>query len=394
MTDFLGTSGPDGSNGDQSSDASNSSIPLTRRELRAREQAASVAAMPPPALPQQAPAPVAPPPAPHLAALHIAPPTVAALPAPTPTSVDVPQPTFTTSAVSSFVTSPVDDISATDAPSRRARGPKKPARLRPIKPPRGTSRPRKVAPASRRPPVAASKRRPLKRRILSKLLAFGAMAGAGLMMVATSVPANAFYSAADQISTASVAAPTEVEVQSIRVEPSVNLALARDSYTATSFREQLFLRYGNRTFLYSNNPNGSIQWPFPIAVPISSGFGDRVAPCAWCSSGHEGVDFTPGAGVTIQSIADGVVSTVVTSNSGFGNHVIIDHQIDGQLVQSLYAHMANDSIRVAVGQVVKVGDPVGQVGSTGAATGAHLHLEIRVNGMLVDPFEWLKAHAN
>lgn len=263
-----------------------------------------------------------------------------------------------------------------------------------MKPPRGTSRPRNAAPASRRPPVAASKRRPLKRRILSKLLAFGAMAGAGLMMVATSVPANAFYSADNQVSAASVAAPTEVELQSIKVEPSVNLAVSRDSYTATSFREQLFLRYGNRTFLYSNNPNGSIQWPFPIAVPISSGFGDRIAPCGWCSSGHEGVDFTPGAGVTIQAIADGVVSAVVASNSGFGNHVIIDHQIDGKLVQSLYAHMANDSMRLVVGQVVQVGDAVGQVGASGAVTGAHLHLEIHINGVPVDPFEWLKAHAN
>lgn len=210
--------------------------------------------------------------------------------------------------------------------------------------------------------------------------------------MATSIPANAFYSADEQIGAAR--APAEAKSQSISAAPAADLTLTRDGYTATSFREQVFLRYGNRSFLYSNNPNGTIQWPFPIAVPISDGYGYRPNPCSWCSPWHKGVDFTPGAGAVIQAIADGVVSTVIPSHYGLGNHVIIDHQINGQLVRSVYAHMLDGSMRVVVGQAVKVGDPVGLVGSTGESTGAHLHFEILIGGEPVDPFEWLNANAN
>jgi murein DD-endopeptidase MepM/ murein hydrolase activator NlpD len=56
--------------------------------------------------------------------------------------------------------------------------------------------------------------------------------------------------------------------------------------------------------------------------------------------------------------------------------------------------MITGSSPLAVGQAVKVGDLVGLVGSTGASTGAHLHLEIRPDGVAVDPFAWLEAHAN
>ena len=57
----------------------------------------------------------------------------------------------------------------------------------------------------------------------------------------------------------------------------------------------LRLQYGTRDYAYSlGDPNGPIRWPFPYAVPISSGFGERAAPCHGCSSMHMGVDFTPG----------------------------------------------------------------------------------------------------
>lgn len=218
------------------------------------------------------------------------------------------------------------------------------------------------------------------------------MVGVGLMMVATTVPANAFYSADNEVSSAK--APAELQSQLISAAPSVELTVTRDGYTVTSLREQLFLKYGNRSFLYKNNPNGTIQWPFPIAVPISDGYGWRLDPCSICVPFHKGVDFTPGVGSMIQAIADGVVTQVGEAHWGLGNHVIIDHVINGKHIQSLYAHMQDGTIRVTVGQTVKVGDAVGQVGSTGESTGPHLHFEIHVNGEPVDPFEWLKANAN
>jgi murein DD-endopeptidase MepM/ murein hydrolase activator NlpD len=227
-------------------------------------------------------------------------------------------------------------------------------------------------------------------------MTFGAMIGAGLMMVSTSIPANAFFSPDQATGTMVDAAsmPATAEVQSLKVQAAADQSLVRDNYTAVSLREQIFLEYGNRDFSYTNDPNGTIQWPFPIAVPISSGFGDRVSPCKGCSSYHEGVDFTPGGGTPIQAIADGVVSLVRSDSWGLGTHVVIDHHIGGHLIQSVYGHMKAGSVRVKVGQQVKVTDIVGLVGSTGASTGDHLHLEIHVDGVQVDPFAWLKAHAN
>lgn len=339
-----------------------SSAPLTRRELRAREQAAleSTSAA---SAGQQDSAPQS---EPRAAEVSIS---------------------------DSVVSLPPIEISAVaDASLKRPRAVKKPKTLRPVRPPRGTSRPRVALARTPRPSAGAAKRKSLRRRALKELMTFGAMIGAGLMMVATTIPANAFYSG--DVQSGAVAAPAEAKVQSISVEPAADLSLTRDGYTATSFREQIFLRYGNRSFLYTNNPNGTIQWPFPIAVPITDAYGYRLDPCSGCSLWHKGVDFTPGAGAAIQAIADGVVSAVIPSHVGLGNHVIIDHQINGQLVQSVYAHMMDGSMRVKVGQEVKVGDEVGQVGTTGESTGPHLHFEIHIGGEPVDPFEWLKEHAN
>ena len=65
----------------------------------------------------------------------------------------------------------------------------------------------------------------------------------------------------------------------------------------------------------------------------------------------------------------------------------------GQDVQTLYAHMQHTSVPVSTGDEVKVGDFLGLVGSTGTATGIHLHFEVLLDGVQVDPFAWLKANA-
>jgi murein DD-endopeptidase MepM/ murein hydrolase activator NlpD len=231
-----------------------------------------------------------------------------------------------------------------------------------------------------------------RRKFFSKLFSVGTMVGIAAIMVSTSLPANAFYSASGVTSPAktSSAQSQSMKVASTVAEPAVN----RDAYTVSSLLEQLKLKYGNRNFSYTNDINGTIQWPFPVPVPITSGFGPRIAPCGGCSSVHEGIDFTPGRGVAIGAIADGVVSAVVASHAGLGNHVIVDHVINGQLVQSVYGHMLDGSFVVTVGEAVKVTQKLGEVGSTGESTGPHLHFEIHINNVPVDPFAWLKANAN
>lgn len=229
------------------------------------------------------------------------------------------------------------------------------------------------------------------RRIAAKLTGLVAMAGVAAFLVSTSVPAAAFYTQ----ETAVAASSRLGALQTLEAEATAEVApIVRDAYTVTSLAEQLRIKYGSRSYAYRNDSGGTIQWPFAVAVPITSGFGDRIAPCRGCSSFHEGVDFTPGIGTPIGAITVGTVSLVKSEAGGLGEHVIVDHVVNGQKVQSVYAHMLAGSIRVAVGETVRVADVLGLVGSTGASTGAHLHLEIHVNGVPVDPFAWLKANTN
>lgn len=241
------------------------------------------------------------------------------------------------------------------------------------------------------PTVAASKpmrRKSLRRTIASNLMSLGAMAGVGLMFVATTVPANAFYE--EPVNDAPLAAVAEVQALAVDIN-TASTDVSRDTYGAISLEAQMRALYGARSWSYSTNPNGTIQWPFPLPVPITSGFGPRAA-CGFCSSMHLGIDFTPGSGVPIHAIAAGTVIKVNTYGWGLGHHVVVRHHINGQVVDSVYAHMQYGSIAVAVGQEVTVAQILGKVGSTGASTGAHLHLEIHVDGVPIDPFDWLQKN--
>jgi murein DD-endopeptidase MepM/ murein hydrolase activator NlpD len=237
------------------------------------------------------------------------------------------------------------------------------------------------------------------RSIGSRILSVSAMIFAGALAIGMSVPANAFNTGADDVvltQAADQSVPQQAN-QSLTAGAAVaSTSAARDEYTVTSWAEMLRLQYGTRDYSYElGDPNGPIRWPFPYAVPISSGFGERAAPCRGCSSLHMGVDFTPGVGTPIYAVADGVVASHDDVTYGFGNHVIIDHGNllgDGNQIQSLYAHMQHQSSPLVAGQQIHVGDFIGLVGMTGTATGNHLHFEIHVNGVPVDPFAWLQTN--
>lgn len=138
---------------------------------------------------------------------------------------------------------------------------------------------------------------------------------------------------------------------------------------------------------------GDVQWPFTGPVPMSSGFGYRIAPCPTCSTAHQGLDLTPGMATPIGAVAAGRVR-VAGWHSEFGQYAVIDHRINGQLVSTLYAHMIPGSSPLRTGQQVAVGDRVGLVGSSGRSTGAHLHLQVMAGGVTpIDPETWLRAYA-
>ncbi len=113
---------------------------------------------------------------------------------------------------------------------------------------------------------------------------------------------------------------------------------------------------------------------------IASGFGYRIDPIYKTSRMHAGLDFTAPIGTPIYATADGVVKEAGFSTGGFGNQVVINH---GYGYETLYGHMYRVNARA--GQVVKRGEVIGYVGSTGKSTGPHCHYEVHRGGVPVDP---------
>lgn len=288
---------------------------------------------------------------------------------------------------------------------RRAleRGSQRPVAKRPkAKAPKRVSAEKRLKQLARESAVEQAPRTRSPRRRTSvgrKLLSLGAMIFAGAFAAGMSLPASAFGPASSVLS--AVAEPASVvqtgDLQTVEVSDTVDpISAARDQYTVLSWAEMLVLKYGTRDFKYSTDWSGPIRWPFPTPVTISSGYGERAAPCNGCSSMHMGLDFQPPNNSPIYAMADGTVILQQDDQWGYGNHVYIDHGDllgDGQNIQSLYAHMQHGSVPVRTGDQVEVGQFLGLVGSTGTATGIHLHMEILVDGVQVDPFAWLKANA-
>ena len=130
--------------------------------------------------------------------------------------------------------------------------------------------------------------------------------------------------------------------------------------------------------------SGALQWPIPGAG-LSGGVGWRVHPVYGYRSCHTGVDIRAGAGTPIHAAAAGVVASVVDGGA-YGLHTILSHS--GGLA-TMYAHQSRTAVRA--GQRVAAGQVIGYVGSTGWATGPHLHFEVHVNGVPYDPRGWFGA---
>ncbi|MEM9466505.1 MAG: peptidoglycan DD-metalloendopeptidase family protein [Actinomycetota bacterium] len=121
----------------------------------------------------------------------------------------------------------------------------------------------------------------------------------------------------------------------------------------------------------------------PVPGGITSPFGDRVHPIFGTVRMHFGVDFDGESGDPIVAAADGVVLFSGWRN-GYGNTIMISH---GGGWTTLYAHQTDNN--VSVGQEVSGGDLIGWVGSTGWSTGSHLHFEVRLDGVALDPAGFL-----
>lgn len=145
-----------------------------------------------------------------------------------------------------------------------------------------------------------------------------------------------------------------------------------------ALQEELAKFLSDRRSILASTPS---LWP--VRGWVTSGFGYRTSPWTGKRQFHAGLDISTRVGTSIVAPADGVV-TFAGQEGAYGNMLAINH---GRGVVTRYGHL--HSIKVKVGQQVKRGQVVAQVGNTGRSTGAHLHYEVLVSGVPANPRYYL-----
>jgi murein DD-endopeptidase MepM/ murein hydrolase activator NlpD len=142
---------------------------------------------------------------------------------------------------------------------------------------------------------------------------------------------------------------------------------------------QMLIEYfEDKRSLYASTPS---VWP--VRGWVTSPFGNRTSPFSGILKFHEGMDIAAQTGTPVVAPADGVVIKA-GFGSGYGNMVELSH---GYGIKTIFAH--NSRLNVKAGQRVKRGDVISYVGDSGSSTGPHLHYEVRVNGLPVNPVRYL-----
>lgn len=136
--------------------------------------------------------------------------------------------------------------------------------------------------------------------------------------------------------------------------------------------------FEDKRSLYASTP---AVWP--IRGWVTSPFGNRISPLNGKIQFHEGIDIAAQIGTPVVAPADGMVIKV-GFEAGYGNVVELSH---GYGLKTVYGH--NSRINVKLGQHVKRGDVIAYSGNTGSSTGPHVHYEVRVNGLPVNPVRYL-----
>lgn len=205
-----------------------------------------------------------------------------------------------------------------------------------------------------------------------------AVCGTALLLFAPSAHAN---------TSASTAADITAPVREAQAETLAN--------GDERFRE-LFASWTSLDSLSSRQddaPQTVVEQP-TIAVPsltpvnyarVSSGFGPRNHPVRGGHRMHKGIDLAAPTGTPVYASADGIVD-LARWGKGYGLYIKLDHGAD---LETRYAHLSR--LAVAPGDRVEKGEVIGYVGSTGWSTGPHLHYEVRVNGVAVNPIHYMVA---
>ena len=141
-------------------------------------------------------------------------------------------------------------------------------------------------------------------------------------------------------------------------------------------------------------PSAATYRPTSVSIPsrmpvsgaaLTSGFGMRWHPVIGGRHQHKGVDLAEPVGSPVYATADGMVSRADWFSS-YGLFISLEH---GGNIQTRYGHLSR--LNVAAGQAVHKGDLIGYVGTTGRSTGPHLHYEVRIAGVAVNPIPYLQG---
>ncbi|MBY0537055.1 MAG: M23 family metallopeptidase [Chitinophagaceae bacterium] len=191
--------------------------------------------------------------------------------------------------------------------------------------------------------------------------------------------------------------PDSVRLKEMEQQKEIDLVMSltsnqlENSVTGTINRLALRMAYQDKSF---NEISGFLKnkekllAATPAIQPVSnadlkrvaSGYGYRIDPVYKTVKFHAGLDFTAPQGTPIYATANGVVKVAGNIGNGYGNHVVLNH---GYGYETLYGHMYR--LKVKGGQVVRRGEIIGWVGSTGKSTGPHCHYEVHKNGRPLDP---------
>jgi murein DD-endopeptidase MepM/ murein hydrolase activator NlpD len=123
---------------------------------------------------------------------------------------------------------------------------------------------------------------------------------------------------------------------------------------------------------------------WPVIGHLTGAFGERMDPFSGEGAFHTGVDISSQYGDSVRASADGIV-VEADERSGYGRLVVVDH---GFGVSTYYGHLS--SFHVVLGQQIRRGDTIGNVGVSGRSTGPHVHYEVRINGAPVNPMRYLR----
>lgn len=165
-----------------------------------------------------------------------------------------------------------------------------------------------------------------------------------------------------------------------RLAPTMPESLAEYDF----LRNRGYAHVGRTSRLFTTRQGMNILpslWP--VDGRLMSSFGQRNDPFSGEGTYHSGVDISAPSGTPVEAAADGTVIQLGGIN-GYGRLVVVDH---GNGYETFYAHLSR--IDVIEGQDVRRGQTIGAVGSSGRATGPHLHYEVRVHRVPVNPYRFL-----